>query len=133
ATGFIAGKDEHALKLLAMAERGELNWSSGSVGHLVAKSPAMEATHIDEWPIAEVSLCPQQTVAEPRNVVSLKSLCYDDVPDFNSIELSPFSQSREAEVYLQKRVREAKQRAMEIYARLLVQQHEMRMRELLCR
>jgi hypothetical protein len=53
ATGFISGKDEQAIKLLAMAERGELNWSSGSVGHLVAKSPAMGATHIDEWPIAE--------------------------------------------------------------------------------
>ena len=99
ATGYISGKDEHSLKLLAMAQGGELNWSSGSVGHLVAKSPVGTSVHVDEWPISECSLCPHDYVAEPRNILSLKSLPFD-VPDFDRlVARSPFSQSAEHDAH----------------------------------
>lgn len=120
ASGYIAGKDDDSLKLMAMAERNELNWSSGSVGHLVAKSPAMGSMHIDEWPIAEVSLCLHDYVVEPRNIVSLKALC-NDTPNFHDlIERSPFSQSAEHDAHQ----RDLERRAAEINEQTLKWQRE---------
>ncbi|HUS09232.1 MAG TPA: hypothetical protein VMZ30_02110, partial [Pyrinomonadaceae bacterium] len=97
ATGFIAGKDEDSLNLLRMAQRGELNWSTGSVGHLVEKTPVGDAMHVDSWPIAECTLSLKDLVCEPRNIVSLKDLSCD-VPDFHTlVARSPFSQSAESD------------------------------------
>ncbi|SRR6266545_343386 len=131
AQGYIAGKDEHSLKLMQMAEAGQLNWSTGAVGHLVAKSLAMGAMHVDEWPIAEVSLCPPDTVAEPRNIVSLKEyVVSENVADFDSLIVLPFSQSREHDRYVQERAKEAEQRFWQIRVDLMTMQHEQKMREL---
>jgi HK97 family phage major capsid protein len=46
--------------------------SSGAAGHLVERVKTNGGNFIAQWPIGEVSLTP--TPAEPRNVVSLKSL-----------------------------------------------------------
>ena len=50
---------EHIIKL---AEKGVLGWSSGSVGHLIAR----DGKSIKRWPIVEFSLTP--TPAEPRTL-----------------------------------------------------------------
>lgn len=98
-TGYIAGKDEDSLNLLAMAKRGELNWSTGSVGHLVEKTPVGNAYHVDSWPIAECTLSLKELVCESRNIVSLKDLPFD-VPDFHAlVARSPFSQSAESDAH----------------------------------
>jgi len=85
ATGHIAGRDADSRKLLELAAAGELNWSTGSVGHLVETTRVGKAQHIDSWPIAEVSLCPHISVAEPRNVVSLKEFALQTDQDFYSL------------------------------------------------
>lgn len=57
--------DRHAAYMdmvLELAEQGVLGWSSGSVGHLVAR----EGKSIKRWPIVEFSLTP--TPAEPRTL-----------------------------------------------------------------
>lgn len=57
--------DRHAAYMdmvLELAEKGVLGWSSGSVGHLVAR----EGKSIKRWPIVEFSLTP--TPAEPRTL-----------------------------------------------------------------
>jgi hypothetical protein len=131
ASGFIAGKDPDSIKMLDMAHAGMLNWSTGSVGHLVVMSPVGMAKHIDEWPIAECSLCPDDLVAEPRNVVTLKSFADYDGPEFHALKVrSPYSQSTEADAHIAERVKEAEQRALNMYVQTLQWQHEQRMREL---
>lgn len=157
ATGYIAGTDDQSRKLLAMAEAGDLNWSSGSVGHLVAKSPVGASMHVDEWPIAELSLCPHDMVAEPRNILSLKSLpC--DVPDFDSFmgydhqevlsrraeaAVQGYYEQRAAEIYAQTlkwadeihagddHQRELEHLARQIYVEGLIRQHDLRMQGLI--
>ena len=56
--------------VLSLIEAGKLGWSSGSVGHLVAR----DGRQIKRWPVVEFSLTP--TPAEPRTlgVEVLKSL-----------------------------------------------------------
>lgn len=104
ATGYIAGKDDDSLKLLDMARRGELNWSTGSVGHLVEKTPVGDSMHVDSWPIAECTLSLKDLVCEARNIVSLKELS-SDVPNFHALlTRSPFSQSAEHDAHLQAKV-----------------------------
>jgi hypothetical protein len=148
ATGFIAGKDDDSQKLLEMAERGELNWSTGSVGHLVEKTPVGNSMHVDSWPIAECTLSPKEMVCEPRNIVSLKDLSCD-VPDFYTlIARSPFSQSvehdehhaelqrRAAEIYTQtlewqrQHQQDIEQRVAKAHAKFLMLQHEFNMWQL---
>jgi hypothetical protein len=120
ATGYIAGRDEHSEKILAMAQKGLLNWSTGSVQHLVEKSRVGSAWHVDSWPISECSLCPTDTVAEPRNIVSLKALVMEsEIPDFDSLVIPTVLNAR------------AEQKAYQIYVEFLQSQHERRMRELM--
>jgi hypothetical protein len=127
-TGYLYANDEDSRKLLAMAEQGQLNWSTGSVGHLVATSPVGKAKHIDEWPIAECSLCPLNMVAEPRNILSLKSfITFDETPPFDALEVSGVSPLPEFAVEHQKQL---ERRAAEIHAQVLMRQHELRMREI---
>ncbi|MBA2527354.1 MAG: hypothetical protein H0V18_16465 [Pyrinomonadaceae bacterium] len=86
ASGCISSRDADALKLLELAEGGLLNWSTGSVGHLVSTTPVGAAFHIDEWPVSEVSLCPHSSVAEPRNLLlSLKEFALETDQDFYSL------------------------------------------------
>lgn len=118
-TGTVNGRDEHATKMLDMAEAGLLNWSTGSVGHLVETTPVGRAKHVDSWPLSEVSLCPHTSVAEPRNILSLKSLCYDNVPDFDDLEV-PLHHQKKLE-----------QRAWQIYAETIISGYELRMQGLI--
>ncbi|MEP6820244.1 MAG: hypothetical protein ABJA18_11970 [bacterium] len=83
-TGYIPPRDKTSRELLSLAEQGELNWSSGSVSHLVRTTPVGKSRRIDSWPLAEISLCPHSSVAEPRNLLSLKSFI-DDSSDFDSL------------------------------------------------
>lgn len=85
ASGHIAGRDADSQKLLELAEGGLLNWSTGSVGHLVSTTLVGTAQHLDEWPIAEVSLCAHSSVAEPRNIISLKEFALATDQDFYSL------------------------------------------------
>ena len=84
-TGTLNSRDSHSQKMMAMAEQGELNWSTGATGHLCDTTPVGNAKHIDSWPIAEVSLAPLDYVCEPRNILSLKSLIMDDIPTFDDL------------------------------------------------
>lgn len=129
-SGFFHTKDSDSLKLLEMAEAGALNWSTGATGHLAAITVVGSAKHIDEWPIAEVSLCPAGSVAEPRNILSLKSFAQEDTANFyDLVTRSPFSRSAEHDQYQ----RQMQQRALNGYVKLLQMQHELRMRGILSR
>lgn len=66
-------RDEYEKFIAELAQAGKLGWSSGSAGHLVRRTQAGKANHIDYWPIADASLT--HVPAEPRNtVIPLKSL-----------------------------------------------------------
>jgi hypothetical protein len=85
------------------------------VGHLFEKTPTGGAFHIDLWPIVECSLCEQDTVAEPRNLATLKSLAVTDFDTF-----AP--RSRKYNVY--------QQRAAQAYAASLMLEIELNRQEL---
>jgi hypothetical protein len=85
--GFVNGRDHDSVKMLEMAAGSLLNWSTGSAGHLVELEAVGESKHITSWPIIEVSLCPAATVAEPRNILSLKSFVFDGTPNFDEIDV----------------------------------------------
>ena len=65
-------REDYEKAIEEMVRRKKMGISSGAVGHLVERTPMGKANRIDTWIIGEVSLTP--TPAEPRNVVSLKSL-----------------------------------------------------------
>ena len=65
-------RDEYEKYIAEMVKQGKLGYSSGAVGHLVERTPTGKANRIDTWIIGEASITP--TPAEPRNIVSLKSL-----------------------------------------------------------
>jgi hypothetical protein len=125
ANGFIAGRDPDSLKLLKLAEAGALNWSTGSVGHLVTTSPVGDSFHVDEWPISECSLCSHDTVAEPRNIISLKEFAMGTEHDFYSLRIpSERDYNAEADAIMQEYYQH---KAREIYIETLKRQHELRM------
>ena len=66
--------------LWEQAQRGELNFSSGSAGHLVQRVPVTpKVSWVARWPVVEVSILPRGEAAEPRAIVSVKSfLGFDD-------------------------------------------------------
>lgn len=97
-------------------KRDELGWSSGTSGHLAERIPRGDVTEIVTWPITEASLA--RRPAQPRSrAVALKS-----------IELVEFEYTPRHE--LQSETNYYEQRAAQIYADLLMSQHERRMREL---
>lgn len=116
-SGYIAGRDADSLKLLELAAAGQLNWSTGSVSHLAATTPEGQAQRILEWPISEVSLCPHISVAEPRNIVSLKEFARQTDQDFYSLLTL---QQRDCN----ERAEEAVQRYFSQQAQFAWQQHE---------
>ena len=65
-------REDYEKAIEEMVRRKKMGISSGAVGHLVERTPMGKANRIDTWIIGEVSMTP--TPAEPRNVVSLKSL-----------------------------------------------------------
>jgi hypothetical protein len=75
ATAQLDLSDATQRKLWNLAERGLLNFSSGSASHLVDRvPPSGRVGWLKRWPISELSLCPRESAAEPRAVVSVKSL-----------------------------------------------------------
>jgi HK97 family phage major capsid protein len=66
-------RDEYERAVYALAEEGKLGWSSGTAPNLVEREPEGKAMRITHWPLGlDASLTP--TPAEPRNMVSIKSL-----------------------------------------------------------
>jgi hypothetical protein len=94
--GQITGRDSDSRRLLELAEAGQLNWSTGATGHLVETTPVGKAQHIDSWPVAELSLCPHDSVCEPRNILTLKSFANYDTPEFDELFI-PGQRDYEAE------------------------------------
>ena len=65
-------REDYEKAIEEMVRRKKMGISSGAAGHLVERVKTNGGNFIAQWPIGEVSLTP--TPAEPRNVVSLKSL-----------------------------------------------------------
>ena len=65
-------REDYEKAIEDMIRRKKMGISSGAAGHLVERVKTDGGNLIKQWVIAEVSLTP--TPAEPRNVVSLKSL-----------------------------------------------------------
>jgi len=65
-------REDYEKAIEEMVRRKKMGISSGAAGHLVERVKTEGGNFISQWPIGEVSLTP--TPAEPRNVVSLKSL-----------------------------------------------------------
>ena len=121
-SGFLTDKDPDSLKLMGMARSGQLNFSSGAVAHLVTMTPVGSAKHIDSWPLAEVSLCPKGTVAEPRNVLSLKGFIDQDAAgNFYSLP--------DSKTPYEVHQRQLEQRAAQLYAESLMLGLRLKMRE----
>lgn len=83
-------RDEYERKLFEMIRAGKMGLSSGTAAHLVQRSPAGKAQHIDHWPLGlDASITP--TPAEPRtSVVALKTLIsettdHDDEADAEAV------------------------------------------------
>lgn len=73
----VAISDEYRDYVRQLIRDGRLGYSSGAVAHLVEKAPAGKGVAaIVRWPLGEASLTPNP--AEPRNIVSLKSLLEPD-------------------------------------------------------
>lgn len=71
-------RDKYIQAIYAMAEKGKLGWSSGSMSHLVQRTPNGKAFEIKSWALGECSLTPcpveARTVAFP-----LKELAGDEI------------------------------------------------------
>lgn len=75
-------RDQYEKAVYAMAEAGKLGWSSGSVPHLVERTPVKKSAEIKSWPIVEASLTPMPI--EPRtSAMTLKS--YRDAKDIDAL------------------------------------------------
>jgi hypothetical protein len=78
-------RDKYEKAIYAMAEQGKLGWSSGSMSHLVSKTPNGKSFEITSWPIGEASLTPApveaRTAAIPLKEISID----DDELDFDSV------------------------------------------------
>lgn len=64
--------NEYERYVYELAQAGKIGWSSGAAAHTVEKDDEGERVKITQWYMAEASLTP--TPAEPRNVVTIKSL-----------------------------------------------------------
>ena len=69
----LALRDEFEKTIYALAQKGKLKWSSGSVGHLVELQKVGDAHEILAWPIAEASLTPSPAQPGLTQVLPLKS------------------------------------------------------------
>ncbi len=116
AEGTINGADTQAQKLRDLVEAGGMGWSTGSVSHLVTKSPRGDSFHVDLWPISECSLAPRDYICEPRNVAALKELIV--AQDFDSLVVPPSPAQQAAEIYAQILIRaiEAQTRSLGLNA-----------------
>lgn len=71
-------RDKYIRAIYALAEKGQLGWSSGSMTHLVSRDAHGKSFEIKSWPIGEASLTPMpvegRTAAFP-----LKDLGEDEI------------------------------------------------------
>lgn len=74
--------DKYMAAIYKLAEQGALGWSSGAAAHSVEYG---EDGKIKQWFLAEASLTP--TPAEPRNMVSVKSLEVTDIEQPDPIDI----------------------------------------------
>lgn len=51
-------RDDYERAIYAMVESNKAGWSSGSISHLVERTPEKGAYHIKHWPIGEASITP---------------------------------------------------------------------------
>jgi hypothetical protein len=78
-------RDKYEEAIYGLAERGKLGWSSGSMSHLVNKSPNGKSFEITSWPIGEASLTPAP-VEGRTTAIPLKEIVIDeDELDFDSV------------------------------------------------
>jgi len=115
--------DELTEQLIALGNRSELAFSSGSASHVVEKTTMPNGTRrIDTWPIVELSMTPKDYAVEPRAaVVSLKTFAIETVPPFSELV---------GQQQLEQRAEKAVQKFYQMRAQFAWQQHEVAMREL---
>lgn len=84
-------RDNYEKAIYKLAEMGKLGYSTGSMGHLVAKTPKNKSFEINAWPIGEISLTPNPVEAR-TSAFPLKSMGDEviDLDDFvKSLEPPP--------------------------------------------
>lgn len=78
-------RDGYEKAIYALAERGKLGWSSGSMSHLVSKNPNGKSFEITSWPIGEASLTPAPVEGRTQ-AFAVKDIVIDaDDLDFDSV------------------------------------------------
>jgi hypothetical protein len=78
-------RDKYEKAIYALAEKGKLGWSSGSMAHLVSKTATGKSFEITSWPIGEASLTPAPVEGRTR-AMPLKDIVIDaDELDFDSV------------------------------------------------
>lgn len=83
AEGELNLRDKYEKFLYAMAEKGKLGWSSGSMNHLVEKSANGKSFEVISWPIGEASLTPCPVEGRTQ-ATTLKSLEDEQEIDFDA-------------------------------------------------
>lgn len=95
---FLEGEIEDRFKykkaIMAMVERGDLGWSSGSMSHLVSKTPNGKSFEVIDWPIGEASLTTRPVEGRTR-ALPLKEM-EGNVEDLN---FEAFTKSLDQEQY----------------------------------
>jgi hypothetical protein len=76
-------RDKYIAAIYALAEKGGLGWSSGSMTHLVQRVANGKSFEIKEWPIGEASLTPMPVEARTM-AFPIKELAEDEV-DLDSV------------------------------------------------
>jgi phage head maturation protease len=78
-------RDNYEKAIYALAERGKLGWSSGSMSHLVSKNPNGKSFEITSWALGEASLTPAP-VEGRTSAFAVKDISIDaDELDFDSV------------------------------------------------
>ena len=135
-TGQLNLDDPYQQRIDRLIGKGKMGLSTGSMGHLVGREPRGNAFELTSFPIGELSITP--TPCEPKTrqrLIPLKSLVDGYMP--SEAELDAWEQEEEAlaDDYIRRVAprsynHAAEQKAAQIYADLLMSQHEMRMAEL---
>lgn len=71
-------RDNYEKAIYKLAELGKLGYSTGSMGHLVSKTPKNKSFEIDAWPIGEISLTPNPVEARTF-AFPLKSMVAEEI------------------------------------------------------
>lgn len=81
-------RDKYEKAIYKLAEMGKLGYSTGSMGHLVSKTPKNKSFEINAWPIGEISLTPNPVEAR-TSAFPIKSIGTEE------IDLDEFVKSQE--------------------------------------